>query len=492
MIRDEALYTADEMRAVDGRSIKDYGIPGVVLMERAGLAAAAEIMRVHADPGRAVVVCGSGNNGGDGFVVARHLHVAGWDVECHMVGNPARLPADARVNHQIVQRLGIAVHDGARRSRLTRADIVVDGLLGTGSRGAPRAEAARAIEAMRRPIGTLVALDVPSGVDGSTGVVAAGAVGADVTVCFHGRKLGTAIEPGRSASGRVVVADIGVPPRADEETRATLLSGVETLAAARPKAAGGSKYSAGAVLVVGGAPGFTGAPLMAALAALRATAGIVWIAAPADAVPAIEGRVPEVMVRPLPAALELLERADAVALGPGLGRSAESVDLARRIALEHAGPLVIDADGLFAFNDKLGRLRDRARPAVLTPHEGEMGRLLGQASDWVRSNRLEAVQRAAAVSGCVVLLKGSDTLVAEPDGRLGISHAGPPGLATAGSGDVLTGAVAAMLAKGGDPYTATCIAAEAHGLAGRLAVERRGPSGIIATDVIDALPAVLP
>ena len=189
---------------------------------------------------------------------------------------------------------------------------------------------------------------------------------------------------------------------------------------------------------------------------------------------------------------ELLARADAVALGPGLGRSDEAVALARRVAAEHAGPVVIDADGLFAFGGRPARLRTRPGPTVLTPHEGEMARLLGVDAGWVRANRLEAVRKAAAASSCVVLLKGSDTLVADPDGRVGVSHAGPPGLATAGSGDVLTGTVAAMLAKGGDPALATCIAAEAHGLAGQRAVERRGPSGIIATDVIDALPEVLP
>jgi hydroxyethylthiazole kinase-like uncharacterized protein yjeF len=485
-----SLYTADEMRAVDGAAIRELGIPSAVLMERAGLAAAEEIRRLG-DRGRAAVVCGAGNNGGDGFVVARHLRAAGWEVECQVAGDVRKLPPDARLNHDIAKRLGIAVTDGVRRARLTRADVVVDALLGTGFRGAPRGPVAQAIEAMRPPIGTVVALDVPSGVDGSTGVVASAAARADVTVCFHGRKLGTAIEPGRSAACRVVVADIGIPREADPGTSATLLTGGEPLVAAWPKAVQGSKYTAGAVLVIGGAPGYVGAPLMTALAALRASAGVAWIAAPAEAVAALEGRVPEIMVRPLPDALELLERADAAALGPGLGRSDDAVALARRVAAEHPGPVVIDADGLYAFNGRLARLRKRPGATVLTPHEGEMARLLGAEVGWVRANRLEAVRKAAAASGCVVLLKGSDTLVADPDGRLGVSHAGPPGLATAGAGDVLTGSVAAMLAKGGDPWIATCIAAEAHGLAGRRAVERRGPSGIIASDVIDALPEVL-
>ena len=209
------LYTADEMRAVDARAIGELGIPGAVLMERAGLAAADEILRLGGS-GSAAVVCGAGNNGGDGFVVARHLHAAGWDVECLLAGDVGKLPPDARLNHDIAKRLGIAVVDGVRRARLKRADVVVDALLGTGFRGAPRGAVAQAIEAMRPPIGTIVALDVPSGVDGSTGAVVGAAVRADVTVCFHGRKLGTAVEPGRSAACRVVVADIGIPREADQ------------------------------------------------------------------------------------------------------------------------------------------------------------------------------------------------------------------------------------------------------------------------------------
>jgi ADP-dependent NAD(P)H-hydrate dehydratase / NAD(P)H-hydrate epimerase len=484
MIRTRPLYSAAEMRAADAGAIEALGIPGAVLMERAGVAAAAEIL---AGPrGSAAVVCGGGNNGGDGFVVARHLYAAGWDVECLLAADPVGLPQDARRNHDIAVRMGVPMRAGVPRPRLRRAAVVVDALLGTGFHGAPREEAARVIAAMDGLPG-IVALDVPSGVDASTGTVAGDAVTAAVTVCFHGRKLGTAVEPGRSRSGRVVVADIGIPPQADAATAAVLAGGLEPLA----KRPSDTKYSAGAVLVVGGARGFTGAPLMSSLAALRAGAGIAWIATPPDAARILEARVAEVMVRPLPEALELAERAGAVALGPGLGRTPEAIELAREVGTGHPGPTVIDADGLFAFAGDLAALAGRPSPAVLTPHEGEMGRLLGESSDWVRANRLEAVRRAAADGRCIVLLKGPDTLVADPDGRVCVSHAGPSGLATAGSGDVLTGVVAAMLARGGDAWTATCAAAEAHGRAGQIASERIGPSGIIATDVIAALPEAL-
>jgi ADP-dependent NAD(P)H-hydrate dehydratase / NAD(P)H-hydrate epimerase len=485
MIRTLPLYDAGEMRAADAGATEEVGIPGAVLMERAGLAAADEIARSY-PRGSAAIVCGGGNNGGDGFVVGRHLRAAGWDVECLLAADPEGLPPDARRNHDVAVRLEVPMREGVSRARLRRADVIVDALLGTGFRGAPRPDAVQVIAAMHdRP--RIVALDIPSGVDASTGVIAGEAVAAEATVCFHGRKLGTAVDPGRTASGRVVVADIGIPARADARTAAVLVDGLDVPA----KRAGDTKYSAGAVLVLGGARGFTGAPLMAALAALRASAGIAWIGAPPDAARILEARVVEVMVRPLPSALELLERASSVALGPGLGRSEEMLALAREVGVGHAGPVVIDADGLFAFNGALEELRGRARPAVLTPHEGEMGRLLGESSDWVRANRIEAVRRAAEASGCVVLLKGADTLVAGPDGRLCVCHAGVPGLATAGTGDVLTGVVAAMLAREPDPWVATAAAAEAHGRAGRVATERVGPSGIVATDVIDSLPAVL-
>ena len=485
MIHTLPLYDAGEMRAADAGAIETIRIPGAVLMERAGLAAADEILRAY-PRGSVAVVCGGGNNGGDGFVVGRHLQTAGWDVECLLAADPAGLPADARRNHEVAVRLEVPMREGVSRARLRRADVIVDALLGTGFQGVPRPEAVQVIAAMHDRPG-IVALDVPSGVDASTGVIAGEAVAAEVTVCFHGRKLGTAVEPGRTASGRVVVAEIGIPPEADVETAAVLAHGLTASA----KGAADTKYTAGAVLVLGGARGFTGAPLMTALAALRASAGIAWIGTPPDAARIIEARVPEVMVRPLPNALDLLGRADAVALGPGLGRGEEAIALAREVGVGHAGPIVIDADGLFAFNGALEELRRRARPAVLTPHEGEMGRLLGETSDWVRANRLEAVRRAAAASGCIVLLKGADTLVARPDGRVCVSHAGVPALATAGSGDVLTGVVAAMLAREPDAWAAAAAAAEVHGRAGRAAAERLGPSGIIATDVIESLPGVM-
>jgi NAD(P)H-hydrate epimerase len=337
----------------------------------------------------------------------------------------------------------------------------------------------------------VAALDVPSGVDASDGTVAGAAVTARLTIAFHGPKLGLVVAPGSRHAGGVVVADIGIPAQLERPTAAALATR-SLLDLVPRKDAGSSKYGAGSVLVVGGSAGFAGAPLLCALAALRAGAGIAWAAVDETVAAVSAVQVPEVMVRALPGGLELAERAGAVAVGPGLGRDEGAQQLARRLAQRHRGAVVIDADALFALAGRLDLVSRRRVPAVLTPHEGEMARLLGRESDWVRCNRLAAVREAAASARAVVLLKGADTLIAGPGGdRVVVSVSDTPGLATAGSGDVLTGVIAAMLAKGLDPWTAACCGAVMHGRAGRAAAEAIGPDGIVSGDVIAALPGVL-
>jgi ADP-dependent NAD(P)H-hydrate dehydratase / NAD(P)H-hydrate epimerase len=486
------LLTAPEMRALDARAIEELGIPGAVLMERAGLAAAGELLVRYPDAADVVLLCGAGGNGGDGFVVARHLLAAGVRPRAFLAGNERRMPAHARRNLEIARRLGIDVREAARaplQRALRGADVAVDALFGTGFTGAPRPPVDGLLDALAAAAAPTVALDVPSGVDASTGEVAGAAADADLTVAFHAAKVGLVVAPGRFHAGEVVVVDIGIPPSLEVTPGSVELADDADLAAVPAKREWDTKYSAGAVLVVGGAAGFVGAPLMTATAALRAGAGIVWAAVPPAVVPALEARRPEIIVRALPDGLEVAERADALAVGPGLGRSGEALDLARRLAEEAAVPTVLDADALFALAGDLERLRRRRAPAVLTPHEGELARLLEAESGWVKSHRLEAVRRAAERSGQTVLLKGADTLVAAPGGeRVVVASAGCPALATAGSGDALTGAVAALLAKGLPPVEAAALAAVAHGRAARLAVEARGPAGIIAGDVIEALP----
>ena len=489
-----SLYDAAEMRALDAAAI-DLGIPAAVLMERAGLGAAHEILSRFPDCRRFAIVAGTGNNGGDGLVVARHLLAAGLEPEVLLTGPATRLSAESRGNLEVAERLRVPVHRRPSQAQLRRtlrgAEVVIDALFGTGFRGAPRPTAATLIESINAAGRPVVALDIPSGVDASDGTVAGAAVGAELTVAFHGPKLGLIVAPGSGLAGAVVVADIGIPPQLESPTWSALAT--RSLIDLVPrKHHGTSKYAAGSVLVVGGSEGMSGAPLLAARAALRAGAGIAWLAVPASVAAQVGAAQPELMVRALPGGLELAYRAGALAVGPGLGRSAEAQVMVRRLAQRHRGSLVIDADGLFALAGKLATTARRRTPAVLTPHEGEMARLLGREAEWVAANRLAAVREAAAASRAVVLLKGADTLVAAPGGdRVVVSVSDTPGLATAGSGDVLTGVVAAMLAKGLDPWTAACCGAVMHARAGRIAAESIGPDGITSADVIEALPGVL-
>jgi ADP-dependent NAD(P)H-hydrate dehydratase / NAD(P)H-hydrate epimerase len=488
------LYDADEIRALDDAAIEGLGLPGAVLMERAGLAAAHEIGQRFASAARVAIVCGSGNNGGDGFVVARHLHSAGTAVEVLLTGVASKLSIDARTNLEAAERLGVKVNRrpaaAALRAALRRSDLVVDALFGVGFRGRARADAARVIAAVNASGRPVVSLDVPSGVDASTGTVEGEAVVAAVTIAFHGPKLGLVVSPGSRHAGAVIVADIGIPTQLERPTRAALATR-DLLDLVPRKTSASTKYSAGSVLVVGGAPGYAGAPVLCGTAALRAGAGVAWLAVPDAQASQIEGLQPELMVRPRREGLELASRAGAIALGPGLGRSPDAVELARRLARGHRGSIVVDADALFALAGRLKLVAGRRRPAVLTPHEGEMARLLEREPGWVQANRLAAVREAAAISRAVVLLKGADTLIAAPGGeRVVVSVSDAPGLATAGSGDVLTGVIAALLARGLDPWTATCCGAVAHARAGHAASEALGADGIISSDVIAALPGV--
>ena len=482
------------MRALDAAAI-DLGIPATVLMERAGLGAAHEIMSRFPDAARFAIVAGTGNNGGDGFVVARHLHAAGLEAEVVLTGPATHLTTESSGNLDVAGRLGISVlrrpQAAQLRRTLRRADVIVDALFGTGFRGRPRPAAEALIAAINAAGRPVVALDVPSGVSATDGTVEGTCVNADVTVAFHGPKVGLIVAPGCRHAGRVVVADIGIPGQLETPTAAALATRA-LLGLIPRKAHGGTKYSAGSVLVVGGSAGMAGAPLLSARAALRAGAGVAWAAVPEAVATSIGASAPEVMVRPLPDGLDLAGRAGAVAVGPGLGRDDDAQALARRLAQRHRGAMVIDADGLFALAGHLELVARRRVPAVLTPHEAEMGRLLGRETEWVAANRLAAVRDAAARSHSVVLLKGADTLIAAPGGeRVVVSVSDTPGLATAGSGDVLTGVVAAMLAKGLDPWTATCCGAVMHARAGRAAAEAHGPDGFVSGDVVDALPGVM-
>jgi hydroxyethylthiazole kinase-like uncharacterized protein yjeF len=448
----EPLYTADEMRAAEaGHDVQ-------ALMARAGRVVAEEAMRRYPDARRFVAVCGGGANGGDGKIAVEVLVAAG---------------REAVVSDDV---------EGA--------DVIVDALFGTGFHGEPREDAARKIEAVNAAGVPVVSVDLPSGVDASTGEVAGACVDATVSVTMHGRKVGLEVAPGRFHAGETVVADIGLDP-AETESRLVTPAILERVPPKRPDQ---NKYTAGTVLVVGGSRGLTGAPSLAAEAAFRADAGYVTVAAPESTLPVFEQRLleavklacPEDGGRISPRAVEPIAefaaKAGAVALGPGLGRGDGPRDVVARLLAGLDVPVVVDADGLFGLEPF-----ERKGPTVLTPHEGELARLLGVESGWVAAHRLEAVLRAAERFGCICLLKGADTLIAAPGEGVWVCALGTPALATAGSGDVLTGVVAAFLAKGLAPRLAAAAAATAHQLASHEIPQR----GAVASDVIGALPTVL-
>lgn len=496
----DPLLDAAEQRALDQWAIDEQGIPGVDLMERAG-AGLADVILGLGPRGRVAVVCGKGNNGGDGFVCARHLRDRGLEVDVLLLGDGDDLKGDARINYE---RLTGPRPASFSADALAGAAVVVDAILGTGFTGTPREPAAGAIEAVNRAgqAAAVIACDVPSGVDASSGEVAGEAVRADITVTFHAAKPGLWIAPGKGHAGEVRTIDIGIPPGGPGQPDLGLISDRVTAAIPR-RGAESTKFAAGSVLVCGGSLGLTGAPSMASEAAMRAGAGYVTALVPGSLNLVFEARLLEVMTVALPdqegaltpegseIVLEHGRRADALILGPGLGRSDGALELGRRLAGAAPLPLLLDADGLNAHAGALGLLAGRKEPTVLTPHAGELARLLGSDSATVAVHRLQSVRQAAGEADAVVVLKGDDTLVAEPGGVCAVSRGGSAALATAGTGDVLSGVIGAYLAKGMDAFAAACAGVVVHAEAGRIAARTLGAEGVIARDVIEALPAAL-
>ena len=502
-VADEDVLTAAEMRAAE----EAHDGPTLELMERAGRACAEAAVASFPAARRWTVNCGGGANGGDGFVVARHLVRQGRQVELLLHADPARLSGDTAANYTRCVELGLPIRAGE-----TGGEAVVDAILGTGFHGELRPAALAAIETINGLGLPTVSVDVPSGVDASSGEVPACAVRADLTVTFHRRKVGHVVSPGALHAGRIVVADIGLPTgtgrrgEAGHSPVAMATVGPAILRELPIRGPGDNKYTAGSVLVVGGSRGLTGAPALSALASLRAGAGVAVMCVPASLSAVFEAQVLELMTRPChdedgamtseacAGIVEAARRADAVAIGPGLGRAQATSQLVRDLLAELSVPVVLDADGLWALNGQLETLRSRRAPTVLTPHAGELGRLLERPSAEIDAQRLLAARTAAEMAGAVVVLKGADTIVADgssPTLRVLVSELGTPGLATAGSGDVLTGAIAAAIAKGVPPARAAALGAALCGLAARAAGARLGTPGLIASDIAHAIPSVV-
>jgi len=488
---------AEQMRAIDSWAIEERGVPSLELMETAGKAVA-EAAAKAAVSARAAVVCGKGNNGGDGLVAARALAEMGYEVDALLLWPPGELSGDVKAN---LERFSAARHASGEEvaQSLAGASVIVDAIFGTGFSGEPRDPAAAAIDAINGADAPVVAADIPSGVDASTGEVAGGAVQAELTVSFHAAKLGHWIAPGKRHSGRLQVAPIGIPDGGPAEAEAGLID-PPVLALLPRRGAESTKFSSGQVVIVGASRGLTGAVCLSAGAAIRSGAGYATVAVPAELEQVFEVKLTEVMSvgcasregRLRRAASEqvlgVTEGAAAVVLGPGIGREDGTKDLVRDLAQRIEAPLVIDADGLNAHAGRIKKLHDRGHPTVLTPHEGELGRLLEVDSERIRAKRLASAQEAARASGAIVVLKGDDTIVTDGD-RIAVNRGGAPALATAGTGDVLSGIIGAILARGVDPFAAACAAVLAHTRAGQEAAQRVGAAeSVIAGDVVDAIP----
>jgi NAD(P)H-hydrate epimerase len=505
------VFTAAEMRALDARAIRELGIPGPRLMDNAGTGAAALIARWLAPiRGKAVVVvCGKGNNGGDGFVVARRLKARGAAVRVFLVGRRAEVRGDAA---DALGRWRGRAEEVEEPSGLARAlggaDVIVDALLGTGVSGAARGPVAAAIEAINRAGAggvPVVALDLPSGLDSDRGALLGPTVKAWRTVTFAGLKRSLLLAPAAAQAGVVEIGDIGVPAEAARRGITTWrLEVADVRPSFPPRDLDAHKGRFGHLLIVAGSLGKTGAAVLAGHAALRSGVGLCTIAAPASQQPIVAAQAPEYMTEALPETaaqslaleakdrlLELARRMDAVAIGPGLSLDPETQELARVLIRELQRPMVVDADALSALAGHLDLLRHAAGPRVLTPHPGEMARMLGTTIEAVQADRIEVTRTFAREHGVAIALKGAHTVIGGPDGHVTINPTGNPGMAKGGSGDVLTGIVGALLAREIEPAAALRAGCYLHGLAGDVAARERGEYAMLARDIIESLPAAL-
>ncbi|MGO8760889.1 MAG: NAD(P)H-hydrate dehydratase [Desulfobaccales bacterium] len=507
------LVTASTMRELDRRAIQDLGIPSLVLMENAGRTTYRILRREFLClPGEVAVLAGPGNNGGDGFVVARYLANAGLPVAVFLLGPRDRVSQDARVNLEILAHLGIAVAEVLTEAdlnpaihRLAQAGLIVDALLGTGLNSPVQGLMAALIERVNHLKAPVLAVDIPTGLSADTGEVLGVALKAQVTVTYGWPKLGQVLPPGRDYVGRLWQADIGIPPILARDLPLELAEAREMRALLPPRPFGSHKGTFGHLLVLAGSQGKTGAAAMTAEAALRAGAGLVTLGVPASLNDILEAKLTEAMTLPLPEApgaralgaaawtpiLEFLDEKSTLALGPGLGTHPETRDLVRRLVQDLPQPMVIDADGLNNLAGAAAGLKNAAGPRILTPHPGEMARLIGLTIPEVQARRLDLARETAARFGVTLVLKGAQTVVAAPDGRASLNSTGNPALASGGTGDVLTGLIGGFLAQGLAPWDAARLGVYLHGLAADFFVSRHGQRGMIAGDLLSVLPQML-
>ncbi|MFO7706696.1 MAG: NAD(P)H-hydrate dehydratase [Desulfobacterales bacterium] len=507
------LVTSKEMQALDRLTIESFGLPGRVLMEIAGRETA-QVLLAHfaADARQGVgIAAGCGNNGGDGFVVARCLAQQGYPVRVFLIGNVDRLKGEAAANLALLKTLAVpvaAIPDAAtltsRQPEMDRVAVWVDALLGTGLNAEVRGVLRDAIEFINRSRRPVLAVDIPSGVSADTGHICGAAVRAAVTVTFGLAKIGHAVLPGSEMSGQLKVVDIGIPPHLVEQIgpRHHLLTASRACEGLPRRPADAHKGLTGHLLLVAGSPGKTGAAALAAGSALRVGAGLVTIGTAASLNPVMETVTLEAMTAPLaesapgvigPGALErilsLAQGKSCLAIGPGLGPAPDTGELVRSLLRRSPCPLVIDADGLNHLAGRLDCLEKLPVEAVITPHPGEMARLLGTTAATVQSDRIGCARDLAASLGVHVILKGARTVIARPDATVFVNPTGNPGMAAGGMGDVLTGAVAGFITQKAGVGSAACAAVYLHGAAADALSASVGPRGFLAGEVLRRLPA---
>lgn len=509
------ILTSDQMRAVDRRIIEELGLPGLVLMENAALGVVDGLVRLFPGAERISVLCGPGNNGGDGLAVARHVLARGTRARVFLAAPADRLGGDAAAELDLCRRLGIAVSQVVEESEVSaflavaaRSDVVVDALFGTGLTRPLEGRFAGLVEGLNALTVPVLAVDLPSGLDASRDEPIGPAVEATATVTFAAPKVAHVFSPAARHSGVLLVSDLGVPSTFVDEAEGDviyLLEEDEMAALLRVRAPDSHKGTYGHVLVVAGSRGKAGAAVLCCRGALRAGAGLVTAAVPDRLVEVVHGSSLETMTQAVgeaggerldASAWGALEAAavgkSALAVGPGLGTASETCEVVRRFVVETAVPLVLDADGLNAFAPPHGgrpeALEERRAPTILTPHPGELARLLDCSTSDVQGRRREVAREAAGRTGAVVVLKGHQTLVADPEGAVSVSTTGNAGMATAGSGDVLTGILAGLLAQGYEAGEAARLGVFAHGLAGDQAARESSEESLTAGDILGALP----
>ncbi len=508
------VANTEQMRALDGEAIEGYKIPGIVLMENASLGVVHSMEeRYGLLQGRSILIlCGKGNNGGDGLAVARHLVNRGAEVHVFLLGDPGALQGDAAINYTICERMKISVRPvtdsrglGGLAARLKKAELVVDALLGTGIVPPVRGVVEKAVKRINRSKKPVIAVDLPSGLSADTSEVQGEVVQADLTVTFGLLKISLTQYPSLSCAGEVRVADISLPVSLVQRARIPLQlieeEILKTLPSRRPDM---HKGDAGRVLLVAGSRGMPGAAVMTALSAFRIGAGLVYAAVPERIRGFFHKRIMEGVLVPLPeseqdcltlSALPHIMRAakgkNVISLGPGIGLDPDTGEMVRSLIQKVRIPVVLDADGISHVAQDRGVLKKTRATVILTPHPGEMARLTGDSGEILKIRRVDAASAFAKEFGVILVLKGARTVVADPEGRAWINSTGNPGMATAGTGDVLTGMIAGLISQGMKPLMATLAGVFLHGSCGDRAVKRRGDRGLLARDLIREIPNVL-